>query len=399
VRAEAQDAKPGLTLLDGKTFDGRLEKITPDGFQIGGRERPIPIYEVSEIRFGSSAATAAAAKDFDANEHPLVRLSAEESLSGRVLEVTKGDAGKLVAKIRPALATLPEVLLPLDSITAFRLREAHANDEAFREAAEAKAPTEDLLFVRRSGLLRVAGTFRGLSSEHLFVERAGKRQRVKRQMIHGVVRAPVASTTSESDLPSVLEIPGAGRIPAYLVSIEGKGEAETLTIRFPGAPKTQLTKIPTSAVTRVLLASDRVLFLSTSQPAAVDQRPVVGKALRYRNDKSVAGTPISLGGQKYRRGLGVHSYCALDYNLAGQYKSFAAVIGLDDSSKGRGSVTFRVVADDKELYEKDFQGKAAPEAISLPMTNVQVLRLIVDYGSDQLDTGDHADWADARVSK
>jgi len=40
-----------------------------------------------------------------------------------------------------------------------------------------------------------------------------------------------------------------------------------------------------------------------------------------------------------------------------------------------------------------------PEPVSLPMDDVRVLRLVADYGADDLDFSDHADCADARVTK
>ena len=75
------------------------------------------------------------------------------------------------------------------------------------------------------------------------------------------------------------------------------------------------------------------------------------------------------------------------------------MIGLDDSSEGKGSVNFRVLADGNEIYTMKMPGKTVPEAVSLPMEKVQTLRLVVDYGDDELDFSDHADWADARVTK
>ena len=94
-----------------------------------------------------------------------------------------------------------------------------------------------------------------------------------------------------------------------------------------------------------------------------------------------------------------HDCLPVEYSTLGQYRSFAAVIGIDDSTKGRGSVTFRVRADGKQIYEKSLTGKDDPVSVSLPLEGVSTLRLEVDYGADGLDAGDHADWASARLSK
>ena len=62
--------------------------------------------------------------------------------------------------------------------------------------------------------------------------------------------------------------------------------------------------------------------------------------------------------------------------------------------QGRG-----VLADGKELHRKDMVHGASPELVVLPVEGIDRLRLEVDYGPDGLDLGDHADWAEARVTK
>jgi len=394
---------PGVTLLDGKTVAGALEAISPEGIRISGRKETLPAYEIQEIRLPSPEGDK---QPIVFAHHPLVRFRGGEQIAARVLEVVEGDGGRRVAMVRlrgdslpPPGARLPVLHLPLENVSAFRLREAHPTDDLLRQAMQNPAPQTDQLFVRRAGLLSVASTLRALTGEHLVVDRGEKRSRVRRQLVQGLILAPVATRIVESDPPAVLELHGIGRLPAYLVGLEGAESKRALVVRMPGAAKDSLSRLPLSAVGRITTASDRVLFLSTAEPLAIDERPVVGKPIRYRRDRSVSGGPLSIGGRRYRRGLGVHSYCAIDFDLAAQYRSFAAVIGLDDSSRGKGSVTFRVIADGKEIYTKDVSGKVGPEPVSLPMDDVRVLRLVADYGADDLDFSDHADWADARVTK
>ena len=148
-----------------------------------------------------------------------------------------------------------------------------------------------------------------------------------------------------------------------------------------------------------LPASDKIVFLSSIEPDKVKETAVLGRGFPYRKDLSVSGAPLRLKGRTYRRGLGVHSRTALEYALNGRYTTFAAIIGLDDSSRGKGSVTFVVSADGKELLRENFDSSRAPLPISFPVSGSRKLTLLVDYGSDQLDLGDHADWANARLTK
>jgi hypothetical protein len=56
-------------------------------------------------------------------------------------------------------------------------------------------------------------------------------------------------------------------------------------------------------------------------------------------------------------------------------------------------------ADGKELLRENFDSKREPLPISFPVSGVKRLTLLVDYGSDQLDRGDHADWLNARLTR
>ena len=61
-----------------------------------------------------------------------------------------------------------------------------------------------------------------------------------------------------------------------------------------------------------------------------------------------------------------------------------------------GDIIFRVYSDDVLIYESQPSGNGATEAqkISIPVANTKILRLEADTNGP--DTGDHADWADAK---
>ena len=393
---------PGITLLDGKVIVGAIESIGADGIRVRGQPAAVPAYEVQELRFVPLNAAAGAADDaaIEFQRGPLVRFAAGgEQIAARVVEVAPDPSGRLEVVIECVGGKLPPLRVPRDAIRGFRLREAHADDQLFEQALDAGPVDADTIFVRRAGLLAVAGTFRGLDAEYLQVERGDRPSRVRRQLVQGVLLAPAASERRDSDPPAVLELPGIGRLPAHVLGMDSEGGSPELVLRFPESAPDARTRVPVAAVRRIALASDRVLFLSAAEPVLVDERPVVGTPLRYRRDLSVSGAPLWLAKRLYRRGLGVHSHCGLTYALGGEYRSFAAVIGLDDAAGGKGSVTFRVLADGKEIFQQAADGATRPEPISLPVEKVERLELVVDYGADGLDFADHADWADARVTK
>lgn len=109
------------------------------------------------------------------------------------------------------------------------------------------------------------------------------------------------------------------------------------------------------------------------------------------------GNPITLNGIVYRKGLGVHAHSVVTYDLGGRYSSFISDVGVDDETRGAGSVRFFVVADGVTLYDSgDMYGNSPTQPVNVNVEGRQVLELVVT-NADNGDSSDHADWADARL--
>ena len=125
----------------------------------------------------------------------------------------------------------------------------------------------------------------------------------------------------------------------------------------------------------------------------------------YEKDKSNGenaasdGGPIRIGGVTYTKGLGVHAPSELRYALNKQYSRFLASVGVDGEVGNSGSVRFQVYGDGTLLYDSGtVRGGQAAKSVDVSVANVTELRLVVtDNGDSNYD--DHADWADARVTK
>lgn len=152
------------------------------------------------------------------------------------------------------------------------------------------------------------------------------------------------------------------------------------------------------------------LHLSDIDPVGTAERRMIPMAepIRYRKDRAAAPgvPPIALQGRRYPKGLGVHSWSELTYELRGEFRQFRAVAGLDDSAGGGGSVVFVVKADGKEVFRsgliagpqwaQELQASARPKEIRVPVGGVKRLSLIVEPGPDD-DVLDRAVWADAKL--
>jgi NPCBM/NEW2 domain-containing protein len=193
-------------------------------------------------------------------------------------------------------------------------------------------------------------------------------------------------------------------IQVTLETITGErltGEWLTLTsseIRLKPSWGPELT-VPLERATRLTVLNGRLVFLSDIHPTEVEEIPSFDTPHPFQVDHSQGGRPLRLGGRVYARGLGVHARSALTYALAGSFKMFAATLGVDSEVGNGGSVIFRLVGDEKLLYESPvFRGGDAPLPVTVDVSGVLLLRLEVEQ-SDNGDVADHADWAEARLLK
>lgn len=110
------------------------------------------------------------------------------------------------------------------------------------------------------------------------------------------------------------------------------------------------------------------------------------------------GHALTLGSQKYAKGLGVHANSEVHISLGGNYGHFLSDIGLDEEATGNGAVTFEVWADGVQLYSSGVMTAAtATKSIDVDVTGKQELVLKVVAAADNTNY-DHADWANARLT-
>ncbi|MEU7176783.1 MULTISPECIES: NPCBM/NEW2 domain-containing protein [Streptomyces] len=110
------------------------------------------------------------------------------------------------------------------------------------------------------------------------------------------------------------------------------------------------------------------------------------------------GGPISIGGTRFERGLGVHAPSEVSFYTGGRCSAFTAQVGIDDEVGDKGSVAFEVWADGERVAASATRTGADPATtLTAGLTGAETVRLVVTDGGDGVDY-DHADWADARFS-
>ena len=145
------------------------------------------------------------------------------------------------------------------------------------------------------------------------------------------------------------------------------------------------------------LAGTNALAAETVWLADLDLSKMEQDWQHARANKSVDGKTLSIGGQKFERGVGTHATSLFYLKLDGQGRQFTAKVGVDDEvGQGKGSVTFKLVGDAKTLWEsKVLRGGNPPQDVAVDLSGVKNLLLTVTDGGDDINF-DHGDWAEAK---
>lgn len=159
---------------------------------------------------------------------------------------------------------------------------------------------------------------------------------------------------------------------------------------------TQSIIIP-SVIALAVLAAGRLGAAQTNYIGNLDISEVSQGWGTPHANQSVDGHTLTIGGQKFEKGLGTHAVSEFALDLGGHGISFLAQVGVDDEvGQGRGTVIFKVMGDGKVLWQgKEMHSGDAPVPVNVSLDGVKLLTLVADT-PDSIDFA-HADWADAYV--
>jgi hypothetical protein len=151
----------------------------------------------------------------------------------------------------------------------------------------------------------------------------------------------------------------------------------------------------------------KIQFLSDLQSSVVKFVPyfglksdvaAVGDFYRPARDIGLEQNPLKLDGTTYSKGIALHSQTLVEYRLPSKFRTFKAVVGIDDHVSEGGNALVVIKGDSKPLWTGTVRGGAMAQSLELDIEGVKRLEIFVDYGDD-LDVGDHVDFCDARVMK
>lgn len=102
--------------------------------------------------------------------------------------------------------------------------------------------------------------------------------------------------------------------------------------------------------------------------------------------------------KEYEHGLGHHASGEIVVDLAGQFKTFQADVGIQwQGGQNVASVIFRVFVDERKVFDSGvMRENDGPRSVSVCVEGAEELRLVADDAGDGI-TCDCANWADARL--
>jgi len=284
-------------------------------------------------------------------------------------------------------------------------QQAHEIAAACREMEMHSGSTDCLLVSQEEGgYLQVRGALRTIADE-TGRSRARKAQKTvtftwqeaDREIPLKDVRAILlAGANADVPAPRGYIIGALGtKIGFTSISLEG----DKLAVESPAFGSLSLTR---DIVEAIRFVSPRVVHLAELTPSAVASHGMVTDAMEYRRDRSVGGGPISLDGMTYATGLGLHSFTELTYELDGEFSTFAAVVGIDDSVRPNGEATVTILSaggEQRDPIVLTVTGQGPAEIVRCDLTGASELTIRVDFGDDELGVADHVDLAAARLIK
>ena len=213
-------------------------------------------------------------------------------------------------------------------------------------------------------------------------------------------RARVRAIGLDRDLISFPEITGLRlvfrlRDSSQVTARSAEMRDDTLVLQLAWSAE---LLVPLHEVVRCDVLGPRVVPVADRKPLSFRHTPYLSEAWPLVANRNVWHGPLRIAGRPLATGLGMHSQSLATYAIEPGDRELRGVVGLDDEAGEQGSVRFRILVDDREVW-------SSPEVTltsgPVPIPPVQLagskqFSLAVDFGSNA-DVGDYANWGDLLI--
>jgi NPCBM/NEW2 domain len=378
-----------LETAEGSLHKGPLVELREDGSLVLGGRPPLRVPGVEVIalrRLGSRL------PPWPSNE--CVILTSQDVLAGSAAQL-QGDQLVLRAELsnRPAEGEQDMLLnMPIISVIWLGAPADGEQTELLQRRLLTEQRRHDVLWLRNGD--RLEGLFAGVDGKTV----SFKTEQAKPTQIH---RGRVAAIALSTELALR---PRARSTYTHVVLANGS-RISLATVRLEASDLVGKTlagtnlRIPLAQLVVLEARGGRSMYLSDLKPGRFEEIPYFDTRWGYRNDASVAGRGLRLGGNHYDRGIGMHSAGRLTYELGGHYQRFESWVGLDERSGRQGNVTVQVLVDGKVQnlgWNGELDGRDPPKRVNVSVAGARELTLVVGFGL-RGDVQDHVDWVEARL--
>jgi hypothetical protein len=370
-----------LQTLAGKS-NGTLQKITDKEIILKVGDNPVstPLAQVLDLTLRPGKTMPSAGKFIE------VQLLDESLL--RCTKVTFG-----AKEVQLDLTTGAQVKVPLSAVVTI-LRDAQEESLRTQWVKILKDKRRrDRLIVLQNGELNplegVLGEIDAANQTIYFKLDGGKEINPKLEKVQGL-QFSRTDAAPEATMCRIFDVDGNQLVASKLQFAGAQLEVTTaFGHKVALDPKT---------VARFDFNFGRLTYLSDLE-AKIPDSILLGGFNPVCKDTNLNGDPIMLQDKKYAKGLSMYAGVEMEYNLAGHYKKFNALLGVDSqiAEEGQGKVTVTIYCDREKRGTFEVSAKA-PIAISIPVTEVNILRIVVS-GSNFTNYSGHATLADAHVSQ
>ena len=364
---------------DGEEVSGKLTAISADSVSVG---KTIAIKEIAQIKFPGALSTGVLSS-------PLVVLRNEDSIA----QVTIVSATDTKLKLKTSWLDEFEVEFKAIDALVFYAGAAKKMPEGLDALLKTPPPKEDLLLTLKGE--SISGFYEKLSEKEVTFNAGGQPRPYPIEQVAALRLAVTEKYEPNKALNATLQLVDGSRLTIKPVEVEA---AHLKVLALDG----QSFRIHEAGIVSLKFSGGRMVYLSALKPKSVEEKAYVGGApvvFTWRKDRSSANGPLKIGDTVYEKGLGVHSYCKLVYELNGEYAKFLTDVGMDASAPAKAECAFKVMVDGKERVAGIAKAGGGKNVLKIDLNGAKELELICDFGPDDDDMGDRLDFGKARLIK
>jgi len=310
-------------------------------------------------------------------------------------------AGERLHFHHPDLGEGKEVQVPLSSVALIWLEipaNAEDGERLLRGLLAGPRKRDRVLLVNGDA---VEGDFSGLEAGKVMMDNGNKKSSLDLKQVSAIVlSSELAEVFKPRGVYARAVLFGKERTSATRLTLTSATSSDGLFLHGVttfGAP----LKVSVERLAALDLFGGAAVYLSDLKPIKYAFQPYLDLRWPLVTDASVVGNDLRVGPGVYTKGLGMHAHSRVSYTLAGGYRRFEALVGLDPRQGQQGSARIRVLADGKPLALEG-TGELSERQSSLPVrvevTGVKELTLETAFGA-RGDVQAQVNWVDARLVK